>query len=228
MRNLVYMLTIAIFATGLAWAEEAPTAAKTDSAAVPEAAGSVDMKVGKRMFALCVACHGEAGLGNRKVHAPAIAGLPDWYVESQLVKFRDGIRGAHPDDHTGLLMRPMARTLRSETEIKSVSAYVAGLSPAKPTPSEDIQGDVEVGKTTYMTCMACHGDKGQGNTDLKVPSFAHSDDWYLLAQLKKFKAGVRGTDPRDLQGSQMTAIVATLADEEAMKNVIAYIRTLSE
>jgi cytochrome c553 len=173
------------------------------------------------------------------VHAPAIAGLPAFYVEAQLVKFRDGIRGAHPDDHTGLLMRPMSRTLirkdkdrkfdaaASAVAVKSVAAHVAQLASAKPKASVDIEGDAEIGKATYITCMACHGDKGQGNEALKVPSFAHSDDWYLLAQLKKFKAGIRGSDPRDIQGAQMAAIVATLADEEAMKNVIAYIRTLS-
>jgi cytochrome c553 len=225
MRIFGHILAFAIFAVGLCHADEAPSAATTDAAT--EAPAKVDMKEGARLYALCVACHGDAGLGNRKVHAPAIAGLPAFYVEAQLVKFRDGIRGAHPDDHTGLLMRPMARTLRSESAIKSVSAHVAQLTAAKPEASADIEGDAEIGKTTYMTCMACHGDKGQGNEALKVPSFAHSNDWYLLAQLKKFKAGIRGADSRDLAGSQMTAIVATLADEEAMKNVIAYIRTLS-
>ncbi|MFT5126667.1 MAG: cytochrome c553, partial [Rhodothermales bacterium] len=219
MRIFRHMLTVAIFATGLCFADDAPSTAGADSATAAPA--KVDMKRGARLYALCVACHGDAGHGNRTVHAPAIAGLPAFYVEAQLVKFRDGIRGAHPDDRTGLLMRPMARTLRTESDLRSVAAHVAQMAPAQPEASADIEGDVEIGKTAYMTCMACHGDKGQGNEALKVPSFANSNDWYLLAQLKKFKAGIRGSDSRDLQGAQMTAIVATLADEEAMKNVIA-------
>ena len=223
MRIFGHILAIAIFAIGTAYAQDSAQAEAADD-------GKVDMNHGKRMFALCVACHGDAGLGNRKFDAPAIAGLPDWYVEQQLVKFRDGVRGAHPDDRAGLLMRPMSRTLRKPTDVKSVAAYVASLTPAEPKKSDDIEGDVEAGETIFTTvCIACHGPDGKGVQALpiKPPPLGHSDDWYLLAQLKKFKAKIRGNDVRDAAGMQMVGIAGTLADEEAMKDVIAYIRTLS-
>ena len=44
--------------------------------------------------------------------------------------------------------------------------------------------------------------------------------------LKKFKEGVRGTNPQDIGGMQMRPMSMTLVDEQAMKDVIAYIRTL--
>ena len=62
---------------------------------------------GKELFAACASCHGDNGTGQANIAAPNIAGLPAWYVEAQLVKYRSGIRGAHPDDLEGLRMRPM-------------------------------------------------------------------------------------------------------------------------
>ena len=44
----------------------------------------------------------------------AIAGQAQWYLEAQLVKFKNGVRGAHPDDMEGSRMRPMARTLPTD------------------------------------------------------------------------------------------------------------------
>src|SRR5687768_8589895 len=90
---------------------------------------------GRVLFATCTPCHGGDGEGNEDYGAPAIAGLPDWYLETQLEHFREGIRGAHPDDAAGLRMRPMVQTLRSEPDRRSVAAYVASLPPAAPAPS---------------------------------------------------------------------------------------------
>jgi len=55
---------------------------------------------------------------------------------------------------------------------------------------------------------------------------AGASDWYLLAQLTKFKDGWRGTDPTDVWGMTMRAQAMMLPDTTAMKNVIAYIQTL--
>ncbi len=60
------------------------------------------------------------------------------------------------------------------------------------------------------------------------PSLANRSDWYLLDQLKKFKPGVRGTDPRDPIAIMMRPMAMMLADEQALKDVIAYIGTLSK
>ena len=35
----------------------------------------------------CAQCHGADGRGNESISAPAIAGLPDWYIERQLNYF---------------------------------------------------------------------------------------------------------------------------------------------
>lgn len=188
--------------------------------------GSAKTLSGQELFAACVACHGEDGAGRPSYSAPSIAGLPSWYLEAQLTKFRTGLRGAHPDDVEGLRMRPMSRQLRNPTEVKVVSDYVATL-PVVVAPATLSGADAAAGATAYGVCLACHGPGGRGQEALKAPPLAGQADWYLLSQLKKFKAGVRGTSPGDASGATMRPMSMTLADEQAMKNVIAHISTFT-
>ncbi|MEE4661085.1 MAG: c-type cytochrome, partial [Halieaceae bacterium] len=55
----------------------------------------------------------------------------------------------------------------------------------------------------YGTCIACHGADGAGNPALNAPALAGQDAAYLARQITHFKAGVRGSDPRDTIGRQM-------------------------
>jgi cytochrome c553 len=186
-----------------------------------------DTERGKELYALCSQCHGAAGGGDAVALAPAIAGLPQWFVEGQLKKFQAGGRGTHFDDIAGMRMRPMSMWLRSDADVASVAAYVAGLPRVKPAPTL-VGGDPEVGQQRYTPCIACHGLNGEGNQALNSPPVAGASDWYLFSSLQKFKAGVRGSNPKDPTGSLMRPMSMTLADDQAMLDVIAYIQTLSK
>ncbi len=181
---------------------------------------------GDELYAICLPCHGPAGEGNAKLKAPAIAGLPKWYLEAQLVKFQAGVRGSHPDDLEGLRMRPMSRQLMNRAEVESVATFVAALPPRK-APATLTGGNAGAGQTQFAVCVACHGADGKGNEQLKAPPLAGQADWYLLSQLGKFKAGQRGVNPADVTGGQMRPMALTLVDEQAMKNVVAHISTLN-
>jgi cytochrome c oxidase subunit 2 len=182
---------------------------------------------GRVLFATCAPCHGDEGEGNQEYGAPAIAGLDAWYLETQLEHFRQGVRGAHPDDAAGLRMRPMVQTLRSEADRRSVAAYVASLPAEGPAPS--LEGaSAERGQAIYATCAECHGPEGRGDRERGAPDLTHASDWYLLTQLGNFKAGIRGADPRDSTGATMRPMAMALADEQAMRDVLAYIATLPE
>ena len=185
-----------------------------------------DAKRGRALYDGCTACHGSKAEGNRTLKAPAIAGLPDWYLKTQIQNFKNGLRGAHAEDTAGLLMRPMAKTLATETDVNDVVAYISSLDVQSPPPT--FTGDAEAGKITYMICTACHGDRGQDNLELKSPPIRQMPDWYMLTQLQHFKSGIRGADARDVPGAQMRGMSMTLADEQAMKNVIEYIKSLSQ
>ena len=83
-----------------------------------------------------------------------------------------------------------------------------------------------MGKIYYTTCATCHGADGHGDLSQDAPRLVGLNDWYMLNQLKKFKAGVRGANPKDTTGAKMAPMAMTLPDENAMKSVIAYVQTL--
>jgi cytochrome c553 len=181
---------------------------------------------GHDLYDTCKPCHGEAGVGNQALGAPSIAGLPQWYLEAQLGKFRSGARGAHPSDAEGARMRPMSRSLNLEGDVASVAQYVASLPP-RPAPATLTGGNPTAGATSYTTvCVICHGADAMGNEAMGAPTLVNQADWYMIRQLEKYKTGVRGADPRDAQGQQMATMSAMLPDHQAMLDVIAYIRTL--
>jgi cytochrome c553 len=180
---------------------------------------------GAALFQVCAQCHGPEGGGNAEYLSPAIGGLPAWYVEAQLTKFKSGVRGTHPEDVAGLRMRPMSLTLPTDEDVAVVAAYVASLEPARPEPTLG-GGDPARGATFFEVCKQCHGPDAAGNPQLFAPPLYHASDWYLLAQLKKFRAGIRGANPADQTGILMRPMSLTLPDEQALKDVIAYIKTL--
>jgi cytochrome c553 len=181
---------------------------------------------GSELFAGCSPCHGAAGEGNPALGAPNIAALPAWYVEASLVKYRTGLRGYHPDDYEGLRMRPMSRQLMNEEEVKAVAAFISTLKHTKPATTLT-GGDATAGAAAFAVCSACHGPDGKGMEALKAPPLAGQSDWYMLSQLKKFKGGLRGANPADTSGGTMRPMSLTLADEQAMKNVLAHVATLN-
>jgi len=179
---------------------------------------------GQELWNGCAPCHGADASGNQSLAAPAIAGLPDWYLQRQLANFKAGIRAYHPDDFTGLHMRPMTLMLETPEDVAAVVSYVTTLTAV--TPAATVTGDAAKGKVTYALCTACHQADGTGNQLLNSPPVKKLADWYVVAQLEKFKAGVRGTHPQDAFGQQMRAMSMTLADTQAMADVAAYINSL--
>ncbi len=187
------------------------------------------MARGEQVYGTCVPCHGAQGEGNHDLGAPRIAGLPQWYVEPALEKYEHGVRGGNPMDTVGIKMRSMANALDLAADRPSVSEYVASM----PVPSfEGMQhvwegGDAQAGQQVFQTCLACHGPQAAGNEAVMAPPLLAQHPSYLVYQLEKFKRGWRGTDPDDTWGATMRANALLLSDED-MRNVVAYIQTLSE
>ena len=88
--------------------------------------------------------------------------------------------------------------------------------------------NVAVGQAQFAVCSACHGTQGEGNALLNAPKLAGRSGWYLKRQLNNFKHGLRGAGADDAFGAQMAPMAATLADQAAIDNVVAYIETLPE
>lgn len=183
---------------------------------------------GEALFETCQQCHGADGLGRQEINAPAIVGLPDWYIKSTLEKFQRGGRGTHFDDISGMQMRPMALTLNRPGDIEAVTAIVTKL-PATAPHKKLSGGNADAGAKLYEACKQCHGAEAAGDPAKFAPPLTHTNDWYMLSSLKKFKAGVRGGDAvKDPSGATMRPMAQLLADEQAMKDVIAYVKSIKQ
>jgi cytochrome c553 len=121
-------------------------------------------------------------------------------------------------------MGPVGMRLKAEGTIDAAVKFIGQLESRRPAPT--VAGDVAHGRKLYENCASCHGARGEGNQTLNSPALAARSDWYLVTQLVNYQKGLRGTDERDVYGAQMRAIVATLPDEQAIADVVAYINTL--
>lgn len=183
-----------------------------------------DAASGAQLYQACESCHGSDGAGDIVQDAPAIAGLPAWYVASQLERFQTGLRGKHPDDVEGLKMRPMSLQVNSPVQRQAVADHVASLPPVRNTATlRDV--DPAVGEQTFVMCIACHGPKGEGNQELNAPPLAGLDDWYVALQLRKFRSGIRGAVPGDAIGPTMAAM-SMAVQPDAVDDLAAYVHAL--
>jgi cytochrome c oxidase subunit 2 len=88
-------------------------------------------------------------------------------------------------------------------------------------------GDADRGKVLYGICATCHGPNAQGMQEMNAPALAGREEWYLVRQLQNFKAGVRGGNADDVYGRQMAPMAQVLANDQAIEDVAAFLRTLS-
>jgi cytochrome c oxidase subunit 2 len=87
-------------------------------------------------------------------------------------------------------------------------------------------GDPIEGKTIYTTCVVCHGHNGEGIQTTNGPRLSGQRESYLVSQLQKFRSGLRGANPEDIFGAQMTPLAKALPNEQSLLDVAAYIGTL--
>lgn len=205
---------------------------------------------GAELFKVCGFCHGTQGQGGPALDAPPLAGMEAWYVERQLLNFRNRVRGTHYDDVPGVQMSIVSGMVRNQATIENVAAYIESMEAG--APPELARGgvvagtarpfiwrsqyaalehpknpDIDNGKTLYVnTCTVCHGETAQGNEALGSPRLTDLPAWYMERQLQYFRDGLRGADPADTFGLQMAAFAKTLTDEQAIADVVAYIESL--
>ena len=121
-------------------------------------------------------------------------------------------------------MAPMAATLPDAAAIRNVAAYIDSLPDVRPAPS--VEGDADRGRKLFTTCRSCHGENAEGIWSINAPGLRGTDDWYLVRQLENYRQGIRGAHPSDLYGKQMNLVSGMLRNEQAVRDVVAYINSL--
>ncbi len=168
----------------------------------------------------CNACH--AAENQLASKAPALAGQQQQYLKKQLLQFQTAERGAVAEDSMGQVMAAMAKPL-SASEIDELSNYFSALPVVAPSLQQADAALLDKGRRIYIgSCGACHGNKAQGNLELKAPALQLLSRDYLLLQLQHFQSGVRGSSSTDKPGRQMAMMSRTLTEADRQA-VVAYI-----
>ena len=136
-----------------------------------------------------------------------------------------GVCSQPSPDAYGPLMRAIALTLADEQAVRDLAAYITTLSPP-PAPAT-MEGDAAAGQAAYLTCIACHGEKGDGKPELNSPGLVGQHDWYTVRQLQNYISGVRGADPANVFDTQMRSMAMVLPTPKSLNDVAAYISTFS-
>jgi cytochrome c553 len=103
----------------------------------------------------------------------------------------------------------------------AVGAVVVGASVA--SAADDARG-----RALFGQCAQCHGPQGAGQRMALAPAIAGLETWYIEAQLKKFRSGVRGAHPDDVAGMRMHPMAVWLKTDEDITAVAAYVASLPD
>ncbi|MBM3523930.1 MAG: cytochrome-c oxidase, cbb3-type subunit III, partial [Alphaproteobacteria bacterium] len=122
---------------------------------------------GRQVFAdNCAPCHGSGGAGTRGY--PSLAD-DDWLwggtLEAIEQTIRHGVRNADDKSRVSQMPRFGVDGVLTSEEIADTADFVLALAGAKPTSEVSRRGEA-----VYKDhCVACHGDKGEGNLELGAP-----------------------------------------------------------
>jgi len=195
-----------------------PAFAFAQEGAQPKAAAPDLTKAKQIVTQVCAACHGADGNSVAPAN-PNLAGQGADYITLQLMHFKAGVR-ANPT------MKAMAAPL-SDDDMRALGVYFEQQKP-KDLGAKDpklVKAGERVWRggdtaTDVPACAACHSPTGAG-IPKNYPRLAGQYADYVYAQLKAFKSGARGADPKDANGHVMATIAGDMTDEQ-MKAVADY------
>jgi len=183
MTKFILLLLFSLATINLAFADSA-------SDATTEVENTLKLKpnleAGKKTYALCATCHYKNGWGKKDGSFPVIAAQHKNVIIKQLAD----IRARNRENPT---MFPFSGNdiLGGPQGIADVAGYIATL-PANPKPGKGDGKQLNLGKKLYIEkCIACHGQKGEGNAESLFPRIQGQHYAYLLRQLQWIRDGRR-------------------------------------
>ncbi|MBV8380832.1 MAG: cytochrome c4 [Paucibacter sp.] len=176
---------------------------------------------------VCSMCHG-AGGSAESPNFPNLAGQNAPYVVNQLKNFRSHNRR----DPAGYeYMWGLSRSL-SDDQIDALAAYFSA-TRLKPQVIEGTASQIAAGAAIFrngapgkdsQACVACHGEKAEGNTIFPRLAGQHMD--YLIKQLTIFQRTDERSDPSTMPTGMLMKGVAHSLDDKQIVEVAAYAQSL--
>ncbi|WDE97156.1 c-type cytochrome [Lentisphaera profundi] len=171
----------------------------------------------------CLACHGASGAGfHDKEISANLTVLSDPYLKDQFEAIVSGKRKS-------VGAKKMAEALKAySTQDQYQAMLYATQLPLADSRETLKKADHKRGKQLYASCVHCHGNTAQGNSNpaLPAPRLKGQSDAYLYQTLKDFKNGHRGDESS--AAMQMKAMTAILSSDKDMRDVIAHIKTFKD
>ncbi len=210
---MLKILTISFLCvlTSITYAE-----AELDSELMQAMAANPNIENGKKVFQLCLGCHGLKAWGTDDGIYPQIAGQHRSVIIKQLADIRAGNR----DNPT---MIPIAKesVMGGPQAIADVSAYLQTLKMT-PNPEFGKGNNLSRGeKLYYRKCAQCHGVDGSGDAKKFYPRISGQHYNYLLRQLQWIKNGKRRNANKTMQ-SKIKRLKGS--DFEALADYISRIK----
>jgi cytochrome c553 len=82
------------------------------------------------------------------------------------------------------------------------------------SPTRAWCGPAEAKVLFQNVCTQCHGQSGQGKTEVQAPAIAALPAWYVQLQLQNYRSGLRGGEGQGTAGLLMSATAKALPAEQ--------------
>lgn len=187
-----------------------------------------NLAAGQALYTTCAGCHGDEGQGRPELGAPRLAGQSSAYLSHQLAMFRAGMRGSKRDPGA-YQMRARANALpNGDPSIGQVIGWIGTFTTPRPTDLDRASNAAGMpGAQAYGNlCAACHGTHGSGNKALSAPALRGLDALYIVKQVKDYRTGIRGYDPRDANGAVMVGAAQAVDSDATIDQIAAYLAQL--
>lgn len=155
-------------------------------------------EAGRERSIFCGYCHGENG-NSKRPHIPNLASQNPIYLFHAFEQFARGER-------VDYVMSSLAKNLTLEDRV-NIAVYFSQQKVLPITVVGDEALSRRGGELFTRTCMACHGEQGQGKETM--PRLAGQPSEYIRKALTRF----RNNDPARA-GSVMLGIASQLSDED--------------
>ena len=150
---------------------------------------------GKTVFGdNCAPCHGSGATGSK--------GFPnlnddDWLwggtLDQIMQTIQYGARSGNPKAHEGQMLAFGKEGVLKQDQVVTVANYVRSLSGLSTRPGYDAAAGAKI---FADNCVACHGEKGQGNPELGAPNLTDKiwlygfDEATLIETITNGRGGV--------------------------------------
>lgn len=188
-----------------------------------------DAAAGHAKAAVCMACHGSAGVASVPTF-PDLAGQKIDYLYWQLVEFKRAARADSP-------MTAQVATL-NDVDLRNLSAYFAQLMPVVPGSTREVtrsdhghelfrRGDPARG---IVPCQGCHGADASGHPLASqnaryrsYPVLRGQQIAYVEQRLKDFRNGKNHLSSND---EIMNGIARPLVDDDSIRDLAIWIQAM--